>query len=81
MVMCPEGTRKAVRKWKTGYHTLARAAGMPVYISFVDWGHKRVGIASKVELTDNARADTDRIQKIYEDMDLIPLHPEGYATK
>ena len=81
MVMCPEGTRKAVRKWKTGYHTLARAAGMPVYISFVDWGHKRVGIDRKIELTDNARADTDRIQKIYEDLDLIPLHPEGYATK
>ena len=81
MVMCPEGTRKAVRKWKTGYHTLARAAGMPVYISYVDWGHKRVGIDRKIELTDNARADTDRIQKIYEDLDLIPLHPEGYATK
>ena len=60
---------------------LAKAAGMPVYISFIDWGHKKVGIAGKVELTDDARADTDRIQKIYEDMDLIAFHPEGYATK
>ena len=81
MVMCPEGTRKAVRKWKTGYHTIARAADMPVYLGYIDWGHKRVGLGPKVELTDNARADTDRIQKMYEEMDLIPLHPEGYATK
>ncbi|MBO7070393.1 MAG: 1-acyl-sn-glycerol-3-phosphate acyltransferase [Bacteroidales bacterium] len=81
MVMCPEGTRKAVRKWKTGYHTIARAADMLVYLGYIDWGHKRVGLGPKVELTDNARADTDRIQKMYEEMDLIPLHPEGYATK
>ena len=82
MVMCPEGTRKAVHKWKTGYHTIARAADMPVYLGFIDWGHKRVGLdPNRVELTDDARADTDRIQKLYEDMDLIPLHPKGYATK
>ena len=81
MVMCPEGTRKAVHKWKTGYHTIARAADMPVYLGYIDWGHRRVGLGPKVELTDNARADTDRIQKMYEDMDLIALHPKGYATK
>ena len=82
MVMCPEGTRKAVHKWKTGYHTIARAADMPVYLGFIDWGHKRVGLdPTRVELTDDARADTDRIQKLYEDMDLIALHPKGYATK
>ena len=81
LLMCPEGTRKAVHKWKTGYHTIARAADLPVYLAFIDWGHKRVGMGPRVELTDNARADTDRIQKIYEDMDLIPLHPQGYATK
>lgn len=81
MVMCPEGTRKAVHKWKTGYHTIAWAADMPVYLGYIDWGHKRVGLGPRVELTDNARADTDRIQKMYEDMDLIARHPQGYATK
>ena len=81
LLMCPEGTRKAVHRWKTGYHTIARAADLPVYLAFIDWGHKRVGMGPRVELTDDARADTDRIQKMYEDMDLIPLHPEGYATK
>ena len=81
LLMCPEGTRKAVHRWKTGYHTIARATDMPVYLAFIDWGHKKVGIATKVELTDDARADTDRIQKMYEEMDLIPRHPEGYATK
>ena len=55
---------------------------MPVYLGFIDWGHKRVGLdLNRVELTDDARADTDRIQQLYEDMDLIARHPQGYATK
>lgn len=81
LAICPEGTRKAVHKWKTGYHTIARQVGIPVYVTYVDWGHRKVGIVGEVELTDNARADTDRIQKIYEDLNLIPLHPENYATR
>lgn len=81
LVICPEGTRKPVRKWKTGYHTIAKATGIPVYLTFVDWGHKKVGIYGKIELTDNAREDTDKIQKIYEDLGVIGKHPEKFVTK
>lgn len=81
LVICPEGTRKAIRRWKTGYHAIARGAGIPVYISFIDWKAKRVGIWGKVELTDNAREDTNRIQEIYESLNLTGKHPEGYVTR
>lgn len=81
LAICPEGTRKAVHKWKTGYHTIARATGIPVYVTFVDWGHKRVGIHSRFELTGDARADTDRLQKVYEDLGVIGKHPEMFVTK
>lgn len=81
LVICPEGTRKPVRKWKTGYHTIAQEAGIPVYITFFDYKTKRVGIAQKFEITENARADTDRIQQIYEDMHLTGLHPEDFVTR
>lgn len=81
LVICPEGTRSGVHKWKTGYHTIARETGIPVYITFFDYASKRVGIKGKVELTDNARADTDRIQGIYESMKLTALHPDWYFTK
>ena len=81
LVMCPEGTRKAVHKWKTGYHTIATQANLPVYLSYVDWGHKRVGIWGKAEITADARKDTDRIQQIYAGLELIAKHPEGYTTE
>ena len=81
LAICPEGTRKPVKKWKTGYHTIATQANIPVYITIVDWGHKKTGIVCKAELTGNARADTDRIQQIYEDLKPIALHPKNFVTR
>lgn len=81
LVICPEGTRKAVRKWKTGYHTIATETGIPVYLTFFDYRTKRVGIFGKYPLTGNARADTDGIQAYYESKHLTGLHPEGYVTR
>lgn len=81
LTMCPEGTRKAVRKWKTGYHTIAMATGAPVYLGHYDYKTKELGHGPRVELTGDARADTDMIQQMYEDMHLTAKHPEGYVTK
>ena len=49
-------------------------------MGFFDWGTKRVGRGEKVELTDDARKDTDRIQAMYENMGLKGKHPQGYIT-
>ncbi len=75
-----EGTRKPVKKWKTGYHLIAKEVGCPVYMGFFDWGTKRVGKGEIVTLTDDARADTERIQMMYEQMHLKGKHPENYIT-
>lgn len=75
-----EGTRKPVKRWKSGYHFIAKATGATVYCCYFDWGTKRVGLGPKVELTDDAAADTRRIQQIYEDMHLVGKHPEKYIT-
>ena len=81
MVICPEGTRKAVKKWKTGYHTIATNTGAPVYLTFFDYKTKHVGILGKYELTGTAREDTDRIQAIYASHHLTGLRPEMYTTE
>lgn len=80
LALAPEGTRKPVKNWKTGYHLIAREANVPVYLGYFDWKTKRIGRGEKVELTDNARADTKRIQEIYEQMNLTGKHPEKYIT-
>ncbi|MBR4808726.1 MAG: 1-acyl-sn-glycerol-3-phosphate acyltransferase [Bacteroidales bacterium] len=80
LALAPEGTRKAIKNWKTGFHTIARNAGVPVYMGYFDWGTKRVGRGRKVELTDDPRADMKRIQALYEEMHLVGKHPDKYIT-
>lgn len=80
MAMCPEGTRKAIAEWKTGYHTIASKSGAPLYLSMVDWGHKKVGIFGRYELTGNAREDTAKIQTIYRQQNVSGKHPENFIA-
>ncbi len=80
LAIAPEGTRKPVRRWKSGYHLIARETGVPVYLGYFDWKRKRIGRGQKFPLTDDAAADTRRIQEIYESMDLGARYPEKYLT-
>ena len=80
LALAPEGTRQPVKRWKTGFHTIAREVGCPVYMGYFDWGTKRVSRGQKVELTDDAKADMARIQVLYEEMHLVGKHPEMYIT-
>ena len=81
LCLAPEGTRKAVHKWKMGYHMIAKALDCPVYLGYFDWKTKHVGRGEKFELTDNARADTDRIQALYEAKGYGARYPEKYTTR
>ena len=80
LAIAPEGTRKPVKRWKTGYHTIASAVGCPVYMGYFDWRTKKIGVGKPVELTGDARADTERIQALYAEMELRGKHPENYVT-
>lgn len=81
LAIAPEGTRKPVHRWKTGFHLIARTTGIPVYLAYFDWGTHHVGYKCKVELTDDPSADMARIQQLYEEMGLKGLHPDQYVTK
>lgn len=80
LALAPEGTRKPIKKWKTGFHTIARETGASVYLGYFDWGTKRIGRGVKFELSDNAREDMEKIQAIYESMHMQGKHPERYIT-
>lgn len=81
LALAPEGTRKPVKRWKAGFHTIAREVGCPVYMGYFNWGTKHISRGHKVELTDDAKADLERIQALYEEMHLVGKHPEMYRTR
>ena len=80
LALAPEGTRKPIKRWKTGFHTIAKRTGVPVYLGYFDWGTKRISRGEKFELSDNAAEDMLKIQKIYEDMHLTGRHPKNFLT-
>lgn len=67
--LAPEGTRKKTTGWKTGFYRIATGAGVPVYLGFLDYGRKRIGIGKKVELTGDMDADMAVIRQFYEGVD------------
>lgn len=81
LCICPEGTRKPIRRWKTGYHLVAKETGADVFLAHADYRTKEVGYGQRFELGDDAREDTKRIQQKYKEMNLRGLHPKGYVTE
>lgn len=81
LVVCPEGTRKPIHRWKTGYHTIAVQTGIPVFLSHADYRKKEIGYGKTFPLTADARKDTESIQQKYKEMKLVGLRAGGYVTE
>lgn len=79
MAFAPEGTRSPVKRWKKGFHTIARAANVPVYAGFFDWGTKTVSCGEYFPLTDDVQSDMLRLQQHYKDLGVKGRHPEKLA--
>ncbi|MCC2029430.1 1-acyl-sn-glycerol-3-phosphate acyltransferase [Microbacterium sp. YMB-B2] len=67
LVITPDGTRTGAGYWKSGFYRIARDAGMPVTLCFVDRTTMTTGIGPTFELTGEVSADMDRIRAFYAD--------------
>ena len=63
--IAPEGTRKPVERWKTGFWKIARAADVPVLPAYFHYPDKVIGIGPTFALTDDMAADIARIRAWY----------------
>ena len=63
--LAPEGTRKRVERWKTGFWKIAKAANVPVLPAYFHYGRRVVGIGPPFDLSDDMHADIARIQAWY----------------
>lgn len=80
LAIAPEGTRKAVTNWKGGFHTIAKATDVPVYLGIFDWGKKEVGTVEKFEMTDDTKSDIKRVRQWYKDKGVVGKYPEKFVT-
>jgi 1-acyl-sn-glycerol-3-phosphate acyltransferase len=74
LAIAPEGTRSRVDHWKSGFYRLAREAGVPVGLAFIDYKERVVGMHEYVTLTGDVEADMARIRAAYAGK--VALRPE-----
>lgn len=67
LVITPEGTRGSGENWKSGFYRIARAAGLPVTLGYVDRTTMTTGLGPTIDLTGDVAADMDRIREFYSD--------------
>jgi len=63
--VAPEGTRKRVDRWKTGFYHIAMGAGVPILPGYFDYPRKRVGFGAPFTPTGDIEADVQTLKAFY----------------
>lgn len=66
IAIAPEGTRKVVSDWKTGFYYIALKAGVPIVRSKFDIKNKCVTVYPPYWPTGNIEADMVQIKEVYQ---------------
>ena len=67
VIIPPEGTRKKVERWKTGFYHIAHGAGVPIILGFLNYPAKSAGFAGEFYPTGDIESDLPKIQAFYAD--------------
>ncbi len=57
LALSPEGTRKKVGQWKTGFYFIAKKAEVPIVMVAFDFGKKQIKVSEPHYTTDNQSSD------------------------
>ncbi len=66
LTMAPEGTRKKVLQWKTGFYYIAKAAKVPIIMFTLDFQNKQNHISEPFYPTDDLEADFKYMKSFFE---------------
>ncbi len=65
LIVPPEGTRKQVRYWKSGFYHIAHGAQVPIELGFIDFKQKVAGFGGTYVPSGSFEADLPHIQAFY----------------
>ena len=77
LAIAPEGTRRKVDRWKTGFWYIAVQAGVPVQLVSFDYEKRVTECGPVIDLSDDIDADMQRIQSYYKGVKA--KHPEKFG--
>ena len=65
VIIPPEGTRRRVTEWKTGFYHIAHGANVPIVLSFIDASTKTMGFGEHFVTTGDVDKDMKLIRAFY----------------
>lgn len=65
LVITPEGTRRRIQYWRSGFYRIARAADLPLTLAYVDRTTMTAGLGPTFRLSGDVGADMGRIRAFY----------------
>ena len=65
LALAPEGTRKKVEHWKTGFYYIAKAANVPIIMFTLDFQNKQNKVSEPFYPTDDVDADFEFMRNFY----------------
>lgn len=68
LTLAPEGTRKKVTEWKTGFYYIAKAANVPIIMFTLDFKNKQNKISEPFYPTGNIEEDFKYMKDFYKDV-------------
>lgn len=78
LVITPEGTRKKVKKWKSGFYRIAQLANVPIVITYLDYAKKEMCIVEKFIPTGDYEKDLTYIRSKY--TNVTARYPENFSN-
>jgi 1-acyl-sn-glycerol-3-phosphate acyltransferase len=63
--LAPEGTRKRVERWKTGFWKIAHGAQVPILLAYFHYPDKVIGMGPLFETTGDMEADLKAVRDWY----------------
>jgi 1-acyl-sn-glycerol-3-phosphate acyltransferase len=71
----PEATRKHSTSWKTGFYHIARGAGVPIVLGYIDYKRKVAGLGRAFVPTGDIAEDFKVFAEFYQHV--TPKYPEN----
>jgi 1-acyl-sn-glycerol-3-phosphate acyltransferase len=65
LALAPEGTRKKVDKWRTGFYYIAKTAKVPIVMFALDFEHKKTCFSTPFNVTDDIDADLKVLKSFF----------------
>lgn len=78
VLVTPEGTRKKVTKWKTGFYHVAVGAKVPIALGYLDYKNKIAGVGKMIFPSGDMAKDMKEIMDFYKN--IAGKFPEKFSV-